>query len=201
MNMTGMLTNVRTWVRLLLPRVGPQRDPDVVSVLRQVGLFQGVPRTVLLELGTMLHERSYRQDEFLYFEHDPGLGLYIVQRGRVRLTTEEPDGRIHGLRHVEQFGVFGDLSVFGDYWRSETAQAVTDTQVLGFFRPDLKTLLKRKPKVGAIVAGTLARHMAAHYTALVRLLSERDGDLEAMRLVHRAAAVVERQRTESLSAS
>lgn len=169
-------------------------DPKIteaVETLKQVPMLHGMSRRVLRDLAEAVHRRDYKRDEFLYYEHDPGLGMYVVQRGRVRLLVEEKTGAVHELRQVGENEVFGKLSLLGDFRRVESAQAVSDTRVLGFFRPDLKTILKRHPGSGAAFLEAIARNLAAMETELVRVLVERDGKVDAMRLVDSATARID----------
>ena len=168
-----------------------ERTREIVGTLQEIPAFQDFSRSALKRLADALHRRTYKRDEFLYFEGDPGLGLYIVQRGRVRLLVEDEQGAAHELRQVGEYEFFGEEPILGDFQRSETAQALTDTQVLGFFRPDLANLVKRHPRVGAGVLTVLARHLARQQAALLHLLAERDGRLGAMRLRHAATRLPE----------
>jgi len=168
-----------------------QRQEDlhlraVVDTLKQVALFQHFSRSMLRDLAESMHRRDYKRDEFLYYRDDPGLGFYIVQRGRVRLLTEDEDGTQHELRQVGAHDFFGEETLLGngDLRRFETAQAVTEAQVLGFFSPNLNAMLKRTPKTGAAVLWALALHLAHRQKSLVERLAEREGDLAALRLVH-----------------
>ena len=169
-------------------------DPKIteaVETLKQVPMLHGMSRSVLRDLAAAVHRRDYKRDEFLYYEHDPGLGMYVVQRGRIRLLVEEKAGAVHELRQIGENEVFGKLSLLGDFRRVETAQAMTDSRVIGFFRPDLKTILKRHPASGAALLEAIARNLAAMETELVRVLVEKDGKVEAMRLVDSATARID----------
>ncbi len=160
-------------------------------MLGQVELFRDFPRNALWELAEVMHRRTYRRDEFIYYERDPGLGLYIVQRGRVRLLAEDENGHVHELRQADENEFFGELSILGDFRRMETAQAATETTVLGFFSPDLKTMLKRNPSVGAAVVQALARRLAGQQVALVQRLAEDENRIAALRLLRGALAQAE----------
>lgn len=156
---------------------------DMARTLERVSLFQGIPRSMLREVAKVMHCRKYRRDQVLYYENDPGIGLYIVQKGIVRLYVQDEQGSIHEMRQVQEYGVFGELSILGDLRRMETAQAVVETEVLGLFTPDLKTLANRNPKTGNTVLTALVRYLAAQQIELIRLLAEREGQVAAMRLI------------------
>ncbi len=185
---------LRDTYRRMFRRQEDARTHEVVEVLRQVSLFKGFSRSALRELAEVLHRRDYKRDEFLYYENDPGLGLYIVQRGRVRLLTEDEKGKVHELRLVTENEFFGPLCLLGEFRRMETAQAVTETRVLGFFSPDLKTMLKRNPSAGAAIFASLARHLAARQVALMQRMADDQGKVAALRLLDGATQHVETTR-------
>ena len=182
---------LRDTYRRMFRRQEDARTNEVVEVLKQVSLFKGFSRSALRELAEILHRRDYKRDEFIYYEHDPGLGLYIVQRGKVRLVAEDEKGKTHELRQVTENEFFGTLSLVGEFRRMETAQAVSETRVLGFFSPDLKTMLKRNPPVGAAIVASLARHLAAQQVALMRRMADDQGKVPALRLLDGATKHVE----------
>lgn len=153
---------------------------NVADVLRQIPVFSSLSSRALYAMAEAVHRRTYRRGEVLYYEGDPGLGLYVVESGRVRLLTDESD-QTHTLRELGAHEVAGSLSVLGDFRRLETAEAVTDARVLGFFRPDLKNIARRDPKAGAEIQGELARHIATRYVDLVHRLGTHDGRVEALK--------------------
>jgi CRP-like cAMP-binding protein len=86
--------------------------------------------------------------------------------------------------------MIGALSLLGDFRRLETAETVTETQVLGFFRPDLKNVMRHNPKAGAEIVMALARHVAAQHVELVRRYEEQGEAVEALRTYAEAAGAV-----------
>ncbi|NBC18254.1 MAG: cyclic nucleotide-binding domain-containing protein [Bacteroidetes bacterium] len=177
---------VRRGYRYVFRRQDDDRLEGVVDTLAQVSLFRTCGRSVLRDVAAVMHQRTYRRDEYLYYEDDPGLGMYVVQRGRVRLLKETEDEVVE-LRQVAEHAFCGELSLLGDHRRMESAQALTETTVLGFFRPDLKVLLKRNPQAGAEVVLALGRMLAAREVALVRRLAGEVGPMEALRWVESPA--------------
>lgn len=177
---------LRRWYRRLAHRREDAQVREAASTLAEAPVFRGFPRRALRELAAAVHARTFRREEFLYYEGDPGLGLYMVQDGRVRLLAEDESGEQHELRQVGPGEIFGDLSVLGDFPRMETAQAVTETRVLGFFRPDLKTMRRRHPKAAAAVVETLAQHLARRQVEVMRLVSEGENRIRAKRLLESA---------------
>lgn len=178
-----VINALRSGYRNAFRRQESEKMRVAVETLRHVSLFRGLSRSALRDLAEVMHHRRYRRDEFIYYENDPGLGVYLVRRGRVRLLAEDDHGAVHEIRQVDEYAFFGEISLLGDFRRLETAQALTDTDVLGFFSPDLKTLLKRNPAVGAAVAMALARHLAQQQGALLERLADNEGKIPSLQML------------------
>jgi CRP/FNR family cyclic AMP-dependent transcriptional regulator len=189
-------------VRGMLVRLfRPQEDArvrDVVEVLKQVALFRGFPNSYLLTLAETMHQRDYKPDEVLFYERDPGLGFYIVQRGRVRLLAEDDDGSAHELGQVGERQVFGEQALLGDFRRLVTAQAITETRVLGFFQPDFKMVAKRNPAAGIAVMSALARQLAGQQEQLMHHVAAGEGRVAGLRMLIQDAQPGEPVRLETL---
>lgn len=167
--------------RAFRPKLDIQTQ-QVAHVLRSVDMFSEFNRGAIRNIAEAIHVRAYKRDEFIYRERDPGLGMYVVQSGRVTLFTEEEDGSLHELRLASDFEVFGHFALLGDFRRFETAQAVTETTVLGFFRPELKAMIKRDPRTAVALLSVLAGYTAEQHVALYNVLVQKEGKVAATRL-------------------
>lgn len=137
-----------------------------IDTLEEVVLLDNLGWHNRRDLAHAVHERTFRADETIYYQGDPGLGLYIVEKGTVELfiETENDRERICLVHPGEPFGVY---SLLGEFSRLETARAQTDTRLLGFFRPDFRTLAKRHPRTGLLILTGIAQELAARQTELV----------------------------------
>ncbi len=149
-------------------------------------------------MAEVTHRRTYRRGESLYYEGDPGLGLYIIESGRVRLITNRDPECTCELRSLEANEMIGGLSLLGDFRRLETAETVTEAQVLGFFRPDLKNVMRQNPKAGAEIVMALARHMAAQHVELIHRYENQGDAVEALKTYAEVAKTVDPEGTPQL---
>lgn len=121
---------------------------DIRQVLRQVPLFGNMNAGELREFEKIIHRRSFKAGETIFWEGEPGVGMYIIQRGSVTISkyfsTEER--KVLALLQAGEF--FGELALLDESPRSATAIAKEETKILGLFRPDLFSLLDRKPRLG-----------------------------------------------------
>jgi len=157
------------------------RTREIAERLQSVPAFTHLSSSALYAMADVTHRRTYRRGESLYYEGDPGLGLYVVESGRVRLVTDRVPEAPHELRAIDTGGMIGGLSLLGDFRRLETAETTTETQVLGFFRPDLKNVMRRNPKAGMEITMALARHLAAQHVELIRRYEEQADARTALR--------------------
>lgn len=160
---------------------------EIADRLRSVPTLSALSNNARYAMAGVTHRRTYRPGEALYYEGDPGLGLYIVESGRVRLIADREPDRTDELRVLETNDMIGALSLLGDFRRLETAETVTEAQVLGFFRPDLKNVRRRNPKAGTEIIMALARHVAAQHVELIRRYKEQADSITALQ-AHAGAA-------------
>lgn len=150
-----------------------------IAILRKVPLFEGLNKSQLHEFEKLIHRRTYEQDETIFWEGEPGVGMYIVQQGSVAIykqTSEKEREELAILNHGE---FFGELALLDESPRSATAVALQETQILGLFRPDLMELLDRKPRIGnkflfnlAMLIGERLKHTNEELQALWNKLEE-----------------------------
>ena len=171
----------RLYRRAFRPQLD-MRTQEIAQTLRSVPLFTEFNRGAIRSLAESMHVRDYKRDEYIYRERDPGLGMYVVQTGRIRLLTEDEEGNLHESHQIGDFEIFGHLGLLGDFRRFETAQAVTETSVFGFFRPELKSMIKRDPRTAAALLWALAGHAAEQHVSLYNVLVEKEGKMVASRM-------------------
>lgn len=161
---------------------------EVAEVLQAVPTLGHLSSNALHAMAATAHRRTYRRGESLYYEGDPGLGMYVVETGRIRLLSDLGPNRSQELRELEAYDLFGVLSLLGDFRRRETAEPVTEARVIGFFRPDLKNIMRRNPRAGAEIAMALARRVAEEHVELIDHVEERSGRDAALESYAEASA-------------
>lgn len=187
------LNAVRRVYRRLANRTADTRTREIVDTLQQVAAFTICSKGTLYEVSESMHRRTYNRGEHLYYQGDPGLGLFIVEQGKIQLTAEGGEDATYDLRQLGPYEVCGTISILGDFPRLETARAVTEAQVLGFFRPDLNNLTKRNPAAGNEIISVLAQHVAAQHVQMVRLMEECVGISTALNTYAKAGEAVAKQ--------
>jgi len=129
-------------------------EKDVFTLLKSVPIFEDLSRRDFRAVERILHRRKYHAGEYIFRQGDPGLGMYIVVSGTVSIVLEDRSKEIARLA-VSDF--FGEKALFSEEMRSASAVAYEDTELFGFFQPDLFALMETHPRIGVNMVMKLAR--------------------------------------------
>lgn len=99
---------------------------DVEESLRNVPLFEGFQPKQLKSLARWTTTRSYAAGQTIVSEGQTGLGLYVIQSGKVRISIHSARGEID-LRTMGAGESFGEIALLDDRPRSATVTAVEPT--------------------------------------------------------------------------
>lgn len=142
------------------------REPDAIEALKAVPLFSELRPRELKKVLRLLHGRTYLANEVVFREGEPGAGMFIIKRGAVDVVIRMPDGGERVLAHLGERAFFGEMALLEEAPRSATAVAKEKTELLGFFQPDLESLIERDAELGSKICWNLARLMASRIRSM-----------------------------------
>ena len=122
-----------------------QEAPNIYTVLTRIPIFKDLNKKELRAIERILHRRTYKKDEVLFNEGDPGVGMYIIEHGRVNINIGKDDKLVASLSNGE---FFGELALLSETPRTANATASIPTKMLGFFQSDLFGLTETNPRLG-----------------------------------------------------
>ncbi len=127
-----------------------------IEIMSRLRLFKDIPKTTIRLIRARCHQRIYKKNEVIFYEGEPGIGLYIIIEGKVEIYKEKNNKKII-LSTLSSEDFFGELSLLViDKPRSASAVALEPTTLLGFFNPDLKVIMKRNPHIASIILLNIA---------------------------------------------
>lgn len=145
-----------------------ERGRDLVDFLKQVTLFEELGRSDLRQLARIVHERSYRDGEFIYEEGKPGVALFIIRRGVVEIMKRRRNGEEVPLVLLEPPASFEELAVTGAEvvrWNSARARGPVSLVALGC--SDLDALSRNFPLLANKILKKLVQIIAMRLQMLV----------------------------------
>ena len=128
-------------------------DP-VLQVMGQVPIFENLTPKELKDLTLLTHERSYKANEPVFKKLAPGEGMYVILKGTVEIKDPDSNTTFATLGSGD---FFGELALLDEEPRSAMAVATEASELIGFFRTDLLTLMKRGPELGNKILLNLSR--------------------------------------------
>ncbi len=167
------------WDRLLGARnENGQHKSPIADVLTRVPIFANLSKRELLSIDRILHRREYLPDEIIFRQGEPGMGMYVVQHGRVAIITEPQNQQLYEMQEGD---FFGEVALLDEGPRSATAVARTSCTLLGFFQPDLFDLINRNPRLGVKVVLSVAKHVGVRLRQADDWVTALTAELEAVR--------------------
>ncbi len=125
----------------------PTEKSELEEVLLSMPPFKNLSNKNIKLLMKVLHNRIYAANEYVFFQGDPGIGLYLIIRGEI-LITEEMNGERFDLSLLTRGDFFGELALLDDEKRSASAIALKDSQLAVIFKPDLDEFVETHSKDG-----------------------------------------------------
>ena len=120
-------------------------EESIYSVLKRIPIFTSLSGKELRHVERILHRRTYKAEEFIFKEYEPGVGMYIIESGKVNITLGKEQKLLVLLSDGD---FFGEMALILEGQRTASAIAKEPTKLLGFFQPDLFNLLETTPKIG-----------------------------------------------------
>ena len=163
---------------------------EILTALRETRVFSGLDPTALGALAAVCVPRSFRRDQYLMYQGDPGDHLVVLVDGLVKIMVTSDRGDEMVLATLGPGEVLGELAVIDQGPRSASVVAVQPTTTLVVTRTALITAMHHSPALLDAMLRTLG--------GLVRRLTEQASDLVFLDLGGRIAKLlVQRAERES----
>jgi CRP-like cAMP-binding protein len=115
--------------------------------LQKCALFQGLDLDALWVILKAGRARRIRNGAIIFYQDQPATTLYVLVRGRVKLTQVTADGQQVLLRVAGPGEMFGVVAALGDALHPATAQVQGDCVVLGWRSEVVGELMERFPRL------------------------------------------------------
>ena len=129
------------------------------QALITVPFFTGLQQGDIDELARRLVIRRFGPGQVIFHHGDPGGLLYIISRGKVKISHSTPDGQEALLAILGAGDFFGELALLDNSPRSATAESIEATETLTLHREDFRRYLSNNPNFAMHVLQTMAKHI------------------------------------------
>jgi CRP/FNR family transcriptional regulator, cyclic AMP receptor protein len=120
---------------------------DRKELISRVPLFSSLSEQNRDALAGSFVRQSFDRGETIFRQGDPGVHLYLVESGRIKITTLAPDGREAFVAIIGPGQVFGELSLFIEQQRTADARAMEPTVLHALAHDDFRPYVNSHPEV------------------------------------------------------
>ncbi|PYJ52405.1 MAG: hypothetical protein DME83_05400 [Verrucomicrobia bacterium] len=130
-----------------------------IDDLRQVPLFESLDEEAAKELSGLLETLDCEAPKVLFRAGDAGDAMYIIERGKVRISVQATDGRELTLTELGQGDFFGELALLGRQPRSANATVSEESRLAVLSREHFLSFMRSKPNVALEMLTALAHRL------------------------------------------
>jgi CRP/FNR family transcriptional regulator, cyclic AMP receptor protein len=128
---------------------GNSHSSEIAALMKSIPPFSNFNRRDILQICSLLHNRMYLAGEYIFYQGDPGIGLYIIEEGNVEIQRIDESGTSFSLANFNKGDFFGELALVDGEKRSASAIARSDTKLSVLFKPELDEYIEKYPRKGA----------------------------------------------------
>ena len=139
---------------------------DAAALLRQSELFGSFPPAAIGALVAGSKRVACTRNEDVFAEGDPAADLYVIESGRVSISSRAHDGRESMMALMESGDLFGDMGLFDGLGRSAHARSLEQSKLLQVPYPAVRACFDAQPELLWAVVAFLSRRLRVTDTAL-----------------------------------
>ncbi len=127
--------------------------------LRSVLLFEDLEDRDLLAVAERVTEKRYLKNNLIIFEEDEGHTLFVIRKGRVKISRINSSGEEVILAILGPTDFFGEVAVIDAGTRSATVTSLDEVELLCVRRKDFLSLMHQYPAVAVSLLKLMASRL------------------------------------------
>ncbi len=157
------------------------KPASVEEMLSKIPVFEKLLVKELRQVASIVHRRQYVKGEFVFYQGDPGLGMYVIEKGKVGIVVVGDDGTQKEIAEMLNGDFFGEIALLDESARSASVIVKEDSELIGFFRPDLFEIIEKTPKTGLKIVVKLAEMIGERLRNMNSEFSRLRAELETVK--------------------
>jgi len=164
--------------------------PNKLWYLKHINLFSALTLPELQEMDRITRMQEVKKRQPIYLPGDPANTVYLLKKGRVKISSTAPSGKEVTFDILEPGEIFGELEVLEGSPRETLAETLDDALICAIRREDFDRYLRQHPdmtlkltkliglrlrKIHNRVEDLVFRAVPARLAHLLQKLSKTDG--------------------------
>jgi CRP-like cAMP-binding protein len=125
------------------------------ELLREIPLFATLSPEELHDLLKQLEKETYPPNTIIFWMDEPGDKLYVIEKGKVRISYSNKEGKEIILNMLGENAFFGELSLLDGGPHTATARTETETKLLTIDRVAFYSFLDKHPQFSQTLLAVL----------------------------------------------
>ena len=128
---------------------------EEVDILRNIPLFANIEPTKLKLLAFASERLTYRADQVLFHQGEPGDSAYIILSGKAAVVVDGPSGPLT-VAELSRNDIVGEIAILCDVPRTATVMARSELITLRVSKETFFRLIQQFPQMGIEIMRVLA---------------------------------------------
>jgi CRP/FNR family transcriptional regulator len=124
-----------------------------------VPIFSNLTFDEMMEVASITTSRTYEKGEFVYTQGDVGEKLYVIHKGRVKITRISSNGKEQVIRVVGPGEFMGELSLFSSLPMTDNGEVLEKTSLCIIEGKELKKIMIKYPTIAFKVMEELSQRL------------------------------------------
>ncbi|HWC95868.1 MAG TPA: cyclic nucleotide-binding domain-containing protein [Candidatus Sulfopaludibacter sp.] len=133
---------------------------DDVAVIRRLDFFESLDDKLVKRIAQQCFDREFASGDFIIRQGEPGLGVYFITTGKVKVEIENQGSRVT----VAELGAgdcVGELAIVDDRARSAHVVCLENTKCLLLTRDGFSKLMNKHPQLAIQMVKALVARLRA----------------------------------------
>jgi len=127
--------------------------------LYYVPIFSDLPEDTIEQIAQVGIRKSFKKESIILMEEDESGSLFIIAKGKVKVTRTSSDGREVILNILSDSDIFGEMSLIDGLTRSATVIALEPSELFIIQRNQFLEFLKEHPEISIAVMQELSKRL------------------------------------------
>ncbi len=131
-----------------------------LSILKKVALFEGLTQSQLQKIAETAVEKTFPSSSYVFKEGDPGVAMYVIVEGKVRISKMVPGIGEEALAVLDRGQYFGEMALIEEGPRSADAIAHISCSLYEISREKLDQLMFTDKELAYVLLWTFVRTLS-----------------------------------------
>ncbi len=124
-----------------------------------VPIFNGLTDDEKIDLSSRAIHRTFNKGDFVYQAGDSEDFLFIVHKGKIKVSRISEEGKEQIIRIVEPGEFMGELNLFSSNVLTDYAEALETSSICLLDSRDVKKYIQKEPTVGLKIMEELSKRL------------------------------------------